>query len=213
MPSQQRGAYTCKAALVVACVAADVALCAAGDFEAPGGNFTFAAAALAVQLALQLACLLLLLLLLGGTTVAQVGLVGRVLAEFRAPLIVVGAYVSVFAVYAAAKLGYAYGPAGLSPDALWDAPLFVLLSFAQKAAGVAYAVAAVGAALSLGDARWYARQPWVAKLANETRVAAATVATAVPAPAGRALPVSGSAARAASQGVDFSSASGSEASV
>ena len=59
-----RGAYTCKAALVVACVAADVVLSAAGDFEAAGGGATFSAVAVGVQLALQLACLLLLLLLL-----------------------------------------------------------------------------------------------------------------------------------------------------
>ena len=173
-----RGAYTCKAALVVACVAADVVLSAAGDFEAAGGGATFSAVAVGVQLALQLACLLLLLLLLGGTTVSQVGLVGRCLAEFRVPLAVVGSYVGVFSVYAAAKLGYAYGPLALSSDALWDTPLFVLLSIVQKVAGVGYAFAALGATLSLGDARWYATAPLIKALASEARAVAAAAAAA-----------------------------------
>ena len=101
----------------------------------------------------------------------QVGLLNHLATEFKPLLLTLPAYLALFSVYAAVKLGLLLGPAALTPGGLWGSPVFIALSISQKAGSLVYYTAIVHAVLTLGDARWYDAAPWV-KRAREERASA-----------------------------------------
>jgi hypothetical protein len=178
-PAVPAGYARTLAAIYTLCLL-DLLLNGAADFPASPTDGPASDAAANAFLAVQFFAIVgvfgLLVALLSHTYLVAIGLLGHAFRHFRGALLAVVGYWVVFALYGSIKLGYHNGAEQASQAELWDRPLFVIASVAQKAAALLYYLAVLEATVRLGEPRWYQRKAWVAELVRMVQAQSSAVA-------------------------------------